>query len=341
MSLSRRDFLAGTAGLAAAAAFGEPSTQQPKIILGSGEHSYHCIHDWIKAPAGVSFGDTHGLAQDKAGRIYVAHTVNGNSFKKDALCVYDKNGRFITSWGEQFAGGAHGLDITLEDGTEYLYHCDTGRRLVVKTDLNGNEIWTAGVPKESGKYNNGEAFIPTNVAFGPDGTVFVADGYGSNWIHAYSRSGEYLRTFGGSGSDAGQLRQPHGLWWDNRKGFECLAIADRANRRIQYLDEQGKHVRFDTTGMRLPCHFSSYDGMLLVPDLESVVTVLDPQNKPIVHLGDGHPSSLRGAPRNQFIPGKFVHPHDAIFLQNGDILVAEWVPIGRVTLLKKMHEIEE
>jgi hypothetical protein len=29
-----------------------------------------------------------------------------------------------------------------------------------------------------------------------------------------------------------------------------------------------------------------------------------------------------------------VHPHDAIWLANGDILVAEWVPIGRVTLLR-------
>jgi len=55
-----------------------------------------------------------------------------------------------------------------------------------------------------------------------------------------------------------------------------------------------------------------------------------------VQLGDGYPSDLRGHPRADFIPGKFIHPHDAIFLKNGDILVAEWVPIGRVTLLKKV-----
>jgi len=29
-----------------------------------------------------------------------------------------------------------------------------------------------------------------------------------------------------------------------------------------------------------------------------------------------------------------VHPHDAIWLANGDVLVAEWVPIGRVTLMR-------
>ena len=58
-------------------------------------------------------------------------------------------------------------------------------------------------------------------------------------------------------------------------------------------------------------------------------------NKPIVMLGDGHPTNLRGKPREAFQPGRFVHPHDAIFLQDGSILVAEWVPIGRVTRLVK------
>jgi hypothetical protein len=75
---------------------------------------------------------------------------------------------------------------------------------------------------------------------------------------------------------------------------------------------------------------------MLFPDLESVVTVLDENNKVIVHLGDGKPSNLRDRPRTDFIPGKFIHPHDAMFLANGDILVAEWVPIGRIALLRKL-----
>lgn len=75
---------------------------------------------------------------------------------------------------------------------------------------------------------------------------------------------------------------------------------------------------------------------MLVPDLQSVVTLFNADNKPVAHIGDGHPSKLRGAPRDQFIQDKFIHPHDAIFLANGDILVAEWVPIDRITLLKRV-----
>jgi len=84
----------------------------------------------------------------------------------------------------------------------------------------------------------------------------------------------------------------------------------------------------------MPCDMKVRGDRMLVPDLESVVTILDAKNAPVVQLCDGNPSNLRGASRDQFIPGKFVHPHDAIWLANGDVLVAEWVPIGRVTLLR-------
>jgi hypothetical protein len=106
---------------------------------------------------------------------------------------------------------------------------------------------------------------------------------------------------------------------------------------MQYMTLDGKHVGFVTDGMRKPCHFHLRDGMVLVPDLSSVITLLDRDNKVMAHLGDGDPSKLRGVPREQFLPGKFVHPHSAKFLRDGSILVVEWVPIGRVTRLKKVR----
>lgn len=284
----------------------------------------------------MAFGDTHGLAQDSHGNIYLCHTVHESSASKNAVCVYDEKGKFLRSWGPEFAGGAHGLDIRKEGGREFLYHCDTNRRKVVKTDLDGKTIWEFGAPEESGKYSNGESFVPTNVAFAPNGDFFVADGYGSSWIHRYTSQGTYLKTFGGGGTDPGRVNCPHGLWLDDRGKEPLLVVADRSNRRLQYFSLDGAHVKFVTEGMRLPCHFSLRKGEMLIPDLESVVTIVDENNAVIVQLGDGKPSSLRGHPRSDFIPGKFIHPHDAIFLRNGDILVAEWVPIGRVTLLKKL-----
>lgn len=321
------------------------------LILGTGDHRYQCIHDWLTPPtsgsaAGLAFGDTHGLAQDAAGLIYVAHTVHPSSTKPHAVAVFGPDGTFQSAWGEAFRGGAHGLDLRAERGTEFLYHCDTNRRLVVKTDLKGETVWEAPWPKESGKYEAKEKYCPTNVAFLPDtpgsapADILVGDGYGSSFIHRYSADGHYLKTIIGPGKEPGQVNCPHGLWIDSRAASPRLAVADRGNRRIQFFSLDGDHLGFAADGIRMPCHFKARGDLLLVPDLESVVTLLDKDNKPVVHLGDGardgKPSPLRGAPRADFIPGKFIHPHTAIFLHTGDILVAEWVPIGRVTLLKRV-----
>ena len=349
LPLSRRAFVAASvAAVATRSLFARTGDKSglSNPILGEGEHKYECVHDWLKPPQGLLFGDTHGLAQDEAGRIYLAHTVHSTSTKAEAVCVYGPDGKFIAAWGDRYRNGAHGLDIRSEPGkdgkpAEFLYHCDTSRRVVEKTDLNGEVVWSKGYPAESGVYPAKDKYCPTNVAFLPDengkpGDFLVGDGYGSSYIHRYSVAGDFVKTVVQPGKDEGKVNCPHGLWIDSRSGKPRLAVADRGNRRIQYFTLDGKHDGFVTAGMRQPCHFKTRGDLLLVPDLSSVITLLDKDNKVVAHLGDGHPSSLRDKQRDQFLPGKFIHPHTAIFLKNGDILVAEWVPIGRVTLLRKV-----
>jgi hypothetical protein len=343
--VTRRRFLA-TSSAATAAFVAAPAVRASwksgleNPVLGSGEHTYECIHDWVTPPKGLAWGDTHGLAQDEAGRIYVAHTVHPQSSRAEAVVVYDDQGKFIEAWGAEYRGGAHGLDLRKEKGEEFLYHCDTRRRIVVKTNLKGEVVWQAEYPAESKVYPAKEKYCPTNVAFHPDGDLFVGDGYGSSYIHRYTADGKYVKTIVRPGSEKGQVSCPHGLWVDARGGTARLAVADRSNHRIQYFTFEGEHLSFVTEGMRQPCHFKLRGDEMLVPDLDSVVTILDKDNKVIVHLGDGSQdgkaSPLRDAPREKFIPGKFVHPHAANFLKNGDIVVAEWVPIGRITLLRRV-----
>ncbi len=350
--MSRRSFaaLAGTAAfapLARSASARAPEARSASAhtadrsgtrnpILGTADHTYECIHDWITPPRGLSFGDTHGLTQDKAGRIYLAHTVHASSEGADAVCVFDPDGAFIESWGSAFRGGAHGLDIREEAGEEFLYHCDTARRLIVKTNLTGEVLWERSFPSEAGVYPDAGRWCPTNVAFATDGDFFVGDGYGSSYIHRYTRNGQYKATIARPGSKAGEVACPHGLWLDHRFDPPRLAVADRSNNRIQYMTLAGEHLGFVRAGIRQPCHFKTRGGLLLVPDLAFVVTILGSENQVVAQLGDGRPTNLRGVPRDKFIDGKFIHPHDAIWLANGDILVAEWVPIGRVTLLRRV-----
>lgn len=339
--LSRREVLKAAAAIPAtsfvASAFGKERVLPQSLMTGAGEFKYEVQHDWLKPPNNLLWGDTHGLAVDSQSRIYVAHTVHTGSVSSDAVVVYDADGNFITSWGAEFRGGAHGLDVRKEGRDEFLYHCDTRRRLIVKTTLDGKVVWERGMPPEPGVYEKPEQWCPTNVAFGPNMEVYVGDGYGSSYVHVYDRDGGYLRLIGKPGAGAGEMRCPHGLWVDDRDGEPKLLVCDRSNNRLQYFTLDGKHHSFVTEGMRAPCHLKFQNGIALVPDLNSVVTLLDKNNKPIVQLCDGHPTNLRDAPREKFIPGKFVHPHTATWLNpKGDILVAEWVPIGRITRLRRV-----
>jgi hypothetical protein len=183
-------------------------------------------------------------------------------------------------------------------------------------------------------------YNPTNLSVAPNGDLYVGDGYGSYYINRYNNKGVYLSTFGGRGSDMGMLREPHGIWVDTRSGTPNVTVADRRNNRLQRFTLDGTHIDF-VSGVRLPCHFHERNGIVVIPDLQGRVTLLDQQNRVIEHLGDATTASPPNPPRatgdrSAFVPGQFVHPHGASFDRAGNIFVVEWVEIGRVTKLRKV-----
>jgi hypothetical protein len=313
--------------------------------VGAGAHRFEVIHEWGEAPKPIAYGNTHGVGVDSQGHVYVHHTVHASSASSDTMVVFDRKGRFVRSWGQEFKGGAHGLHIRKEGRDEYLYLCDTRRGLVVKTTLEGREVFTLDYPSESPAYQPGAdgkkpRYSPTNLAVAPDGRIFVGDGYGSHFINVYDANGKFQHTFGGRGKGEGQLDCPHGITVDVRGKEPLLLVADRANRRLQYFSLEGKHVRFAAAGdVRLPCHFDQRKGLLLVPDLEARVTLMDASDRVLAHLGEGDPKKCydtRKQPREAFSAGQFVCPHSACFDHDGNILVVEWVEVGRVTMLRRV-----
>jgi hypothetical protein len=272
-------------------------------LVGSGDHVYEVIHDWGELPPKILYGNTHGVCEDSQGFIYVHHTVHKDSQSHDAMVVFDADGKFVTSWGPEFKGGAHGLHIQREGGEDFLYLCDKNRAIVVKTTIKG-------------------------------------DGYGSGYINQYDRDGKYVRTFGGKGDEAGRVNCPHGIIVDTRHdGDPILNVADRGNNRIQRFTLDGKQIDF-VAGTNMPCHFAfSTNGDMVVPDLAARVTLMNRDNKVIEHLGDDSASewqTTRIMSRDRFTPGKFIAPHGACFDHEGNIFVVEWVEVGRVTKLRKV-----
>lgn len=340
LNTNRRAFLSGLAAPLFLGASNKSGSARP--IVGEGTHKYEVIHDWGELPPSIAYGNTHGVCQDSRGRMYIHHTVNKTSESHDTMVVFDDKGKFVKSWGRDFEGGAHGLHISKEGRNEFLYLCDTKRAIVAKTTLDGEEVFTLRYPKESPAYESGNTkYSPTNLAIAPDGDLYVGDGYGSSYINQYNSRGEFIRTFGGKGKEAGQLDCPHGLVVDLRGGKQpTLLVADRGNRRLQRFTLDGRHIEF-IGGTTLPCHFHVFkNGDVVIPDLGAKVTLLDRQNNVITHLGDDSAANtwgqLRKEPRDKFTPGKFVCPHGACFDHDGNIFVVEWVEVGRVTKLRRL-----
>ena len=274
---TRRSFLAAAAGPFILGASDKGGTRHP--VIGEGAYKFEAIHDWGELPANIKYGNTHGVVEDSRGRIFVHHTVHNTSESHDTMVVFDEKGKFVKSWGKDFKGGAHGLHIHKEGKNEFLYLCDTKRGLVVKTTLDGEEVLTLGYPKQAKEYEPAadgkpRKYSPTNLAIGPNGDIYVGDGYGSNYINQYNSKGEYIRTFGGTGKAEGQLACPHGIYVDTRGKQPVLTVADRTNNRLQHFSLDGKHLSFTTSDGKItaPCHFNMRKGKVVIPDLDARVT---------------------------------------------------------------------
>ena len=99
-------------------------TDTNSLIVGTGRHTYEVIDNWAKRPADKPWGDTHMVQEVGDGRIFICH--NG----PESVHVYDPDGKFITSWGDDMKGAAHGMDLRKENGEEFLYFSPTGQHRV-------------------------------------------------------------------------------------------------------------------------------------------------------------------------------------------------------------------
>ena len=358
MTITRREFL-GTAAIAPIASplllgmQDKAGTKAP--VVGSGAYTYEALHDWGTLPASLRWGNTHGVVEDSEGNIYVHHTVHATSGSADTMVVFDRAGTFVRSWGKEFRGVAHGLQIRKEGSSEFLYLTVNAatpkmtpqpdlQAVVVKATPKGEIVWKIQGPPPVDAYKPAAdgtpaPYNPTNIAIAPNGDLYVGDGYGSYFVNQYDAKGEYIRTFGGRGSNPGQLAEPHGIWVDTRAATPVLVVADRRNNRLQRFTLDGTHIDF-VPGFRLPCHFDEREGLVVIPDLHGRVTLMDRSNAIVAHLGDSNApdwnNPLRREPRDKFIPGQFICPHGACFDSDGNIFVVEWVEVGRVTKLRKV-----
>ncbi len=354
---SRRGFLVQTAAAGAALCHAPliltASKTRASRVVGEGAYRYEIQHAWPQLPDKFTWQTTHNVAIDRDGCLYVIHEGRAAQQDHPAIFVFDPDGKYIRSFGAEFQGGGHGLEVRQEGNEQFLYvaayqHLKT----IAKLDLKGNCVWQKYAPMESGVYAKNEdterkkvwgrdRFLPTNFAFIDGGDFLLADGYGSYYIHHYDRDGNWKSCFGGPGKGKGKFNLPHGLWVDQRNGQTRVAVCDRANNTVQFLSLDGEYQQ-TLTDYGLPANADTWNDLMVVPELVARVSLLDKENRVVARLGadvervSGDKGRQIRRKEEMWQDGRFIHPHDACFDAAGNIYVAEWVASGRVSRLRKV-----
>ena len=120
MTMTRRAFI-GTGLMAPLILKAQDKAGTKAPVLGEGEFKYEAIHNWGELPSHIKWGNTHNVVEDAQGHIHVHHTVHATSESGDTVVVFDRAGKFVRSWGQEFRGVAHGLWIQKEGREEFLY----------------------------------------------------------------------------------------------------------------------------------------------------------------------------------------------------------------------------
>lgn len=339
--LNRRNFLK-TSGAAAGVSLLSNSVSgkiiAPKageVIVGHNSHKYKVVPNWGILDAGKNpVNDCHEMVEDAKGRLFLLT----NETKNNVL-IYDKSGKLLDSWGTTYPG-AHGLTLVNEGGEQFLLICDNNRHQVIKTDLKGKEIFKIEYPKETGVYESPNRFVPTETAVNPaNGDIYVADGYGSQYITQYDSKGKYIRHFGGY-SEAytdDKFDCCHGVLVDTRdKKNPTLLVTDRRHNCLKRFTLDGKFLAvYHLPGSyicRPVLHGDYIYGAVFRSTDDSwnwsgYIQVLDKDMKVVSTPGGSEPIYKDGKLQRQYKedPNKvFMHPHDVYVDSDENVYVPQW-----------------
>jgi hypothetical protein len=308
----------------------------PGSLTGNGEWTYRIRSDWGKLPAGTKFGGTHGaIAQDKAGQIYVS------TQSETGVLVYSPEGALLRTIAGDFPE-IHSMVHAEENGVEYFYATvqkgTPGENwLFIKIRIDGTVVQKITAPPEAGFKAPNEWRLTAAVP-GPDGSVFIANGYGDSRIFRFDSKGQYKASYGGKGSEEGLFDCSHGLAVDIRYDQPLLLVCDRENRRLCHFDFDGKFVRTVTTHLRRPCQVSFCGDHAVVSELEGRTTILDRDNVPLAFLGD-NPQRSQWAKYDidpaAIAVASFSAAHGCFIDRDANIYISDWNRTGRVTKLVK------
>jgi len=240
------------------------------------------------------------------------------------IFVLDGDGNLIQDWPqhdqlfEMTCGrGPHKIKMSPYDPDKHVWVFDDQLHVIYKFTYDGELVMTLGTKGERGR-DRGRLFDrPTDIAWLPDGTFFISDGYGGTRVAKFDPEGNFLMDWGAAPADPdnpgpNEFNTVHSIAVsEDRRVF----VVDRGHRRFQVFDENGQFLDMFTTGMRSSpyYHFISTDQNLWVSDGGT--------DRILKYDLDGQ--YLYGWGGSGTWPGAFEGPHQISTDQEGNLYVAE------------------
>jgi DNA-binding beta-propeller fold protein YncE len=294
--------------------------------------------NWLKLPDGrAQLGNQHGdVAVSSAGDVYV-------SVQDPAagLQVYGPDGKFLRN-----VNGApsdfHGFVIHKEEagadaGREFIYGATLRGQTIVKMTLDGAIVMTIGSASIPDQYkvrnarSNQLALLLTGLDVAPNGDIYVTDGYASDYIHRFDKTGKYITSFGGKNAPY-SFNTLHKLAIDTRFTPARLIACDRANNRVVHLSLDGQFLGVVAKDLLLPAAIVIDGDNAIVGELTGRVTVLDKAGAVVTRVGANTEQGVgtNKLPPAQWREGFVLSPHGVALNAHGDLFVSEFNAFGRV-----------
>ena len=296
--------------------------------VGSGKFVFEEAESWAQLPKRWNLGEVPGVAVDSQDRLFAFCR------SEHPVVIFDRNGRFLESWGDGMFVCPHMIFIGPDDS---VYCVDAQGHRVKKFTPDGKLLMTLAprngvadtgfVPDDwQTIVRSGPPFnTPTDVALSPEGELYVSDGYGNARVHKFTADGQLLFSWGEPGSGLGHFATPHGIFVD-KEGR--VYVADRQNMRVQIFSPQGEIIT-QWSEVRWPdslCqdaeknfYVAELGGIFMFgkkADLDQPparMTVRDPNGNIQADWNDEDP----------YGKGRFFAPHSVALDSHGDLYVGE------------------
>ncbi len=233
--------------------------------VGAGKFTYTYIQDWAKMPAGQSLASVSAIATDSQDRVYAFQRT------EPPVVIFDRDGNFLSSWGNGNFVDPHGLFIkddivyvTDREGSTAMRYTLDGKPLQIIGTLGeysdtGTDVTGAVCARSAGPFNYITEMVPH-----PSGDLYVSDGYRNARVHRFSKDGALVSSWGEPGKGGpNEFHLPHSLivGQDGR-----IYLCDRENSRIQIFSAEGEYITM-WTDMQRPLDISQdRDGNFVISE---------------------------------------------------------------------------